>query len=81
MLQLVTYNQNYNQVQRHKDRTILYRRERRVGLGYYKQRAHWRKLGVLSVVAFHWLSCCSFSLAGQLPGKEKIFLLRPGVVR
>ena len=42
--------------------------------GCYKQRAHWRKLGVGSVVAFHWLSCDSLSLAGLLPGREKSFL-------
>ena len=29
MLQLVTYNQNYNQVQRHKARTILYLQKRK----------------------------------------------------
>ena len=26
------------------------------------------------MIAFHWLSCESLSLATQLPGKEKIFL-------
>ena len=26
------------------------------------------------MIAFHWLSCDSLSLATQLPGKEKIFL-------
>ena len=35
-----------------------------------------RKLGVQSVIAFQWLRCESFSLAGLLPGKEK-FLLPP----
>ena len=40
-------------------------REGEMGRGYYKQKVHWRKLGVWSIVAFqgfnltvsHWLSC------------------------
>lgn len=45
------------------------RRERGIGKGCYKQRAYWRKLGVWSVVAFHWLSGEGLSLAGLLLGK------------
>lgn len=42
--------------------------------GCYKQIIHWRKLGIQSVVASHWVSCDRFSLAGLLPGEEKFFL-------
>ena len=43
--------------------------------GCYKQKAHWRKLGVGSIVASHWLSCVYLSLAGLLLSEETIFLL------
>ena len=49
--------------------------------GCYKQEVHWSKLGVGSVVAFHWLSCDSFLLAPLLPGREKIILPPAGVVK
>lgn len=32
-------------------------------------------------MVFHWLSCGSFSLAGPLPGEEKIFLPPVGVAK
>ena len=37
----------------------------------YKQIVDWGNLEIQSVVAFHWLSCDSLSLATLLPGKEK----------
>lgn len=46
-----------------------------VGRSCYKRRVHWRKLAVQRVVAFHWQSCDSFSLAGLSLGEEKSFLL------
>ena len=57
-----------------KQRRLFYRGEGEVGRDCYKQKVHWRKLEVQSVVAFHWLSCDSLSLAELLPGKEKFFL-------
>ena len=43
----------------------FYKGEEAVARGCYKQKVHWRKLGVQSAVAFHWvvtvshwLSCC-----------------------
>lgn len=62
--------QNHRQVLRTKRTALLYRKVD-VGRGPYKQRVHWRKLGIQSVVAFHWLSYDNLSLAGPLPGKEK----------
>lgn len=57
-------------------------REQKRGIFFYRgkgelqgavaNRVHWRKLGVWSGVAFHWLSCNSLSLAEWLPGEEKI---------
>ena len=41
----------------------------------YKQKIHWRKLGVWSIVSFHWLNCDCLSLAEFSTGKGKIFLL------
>ena len=54
--------------------TFFYRREGGLGGAVITKRAHWRKLGVGSVVAFHWLSCGNLSMAGLLPGQEKFFL-------
>lgn len=34
--------------------------------GSYEPRVHWRKLGVSSVEASHWLNCDRLSLAGLL---------------
>ena len=45
------------------------REEGDVGRGCYKQKAHWRKLGVQNIAVFHWLSCCQ---AGK---KKSLFLL------
>ena len=52
---------------------ILLQRKGRSWEGLYEQKVHWTTLGVLSMMAFHWLSCDSFSLAGLLPGQKKIF--------
>ena len=52
----------------------LFFREGEVGKGCYKQNVYWRKLGVHSMVNFHWLSCESLWLVELLPGKEKFFL-------
>lgn len=49
--------------------------------GYYKLKVYWSKLGVQSLVAFHWMSCDSFSLAGLLSGQEETFLLPAGRVK
>ena len=54
--------------------TFFYRGERGLGGAVITKRAHWRKLGVGSVVAFHWLSCGNLSMAGLLLGQEKFFL-------
>ena len=51
----------------------FYKGEEAVARGCYKQKVHWRKLGVQSVVAFHWQSWNSLSLAGLLLGEEKFF--------
>ena len=52
-----------------------------VGRGCYKQKVHWRKLGIWRVLAFHWLNFGSPSLAGLLLGKEKFFFPEAGVVK
>ena len=49
--------------------------------GSYKQKIHWSKLGVHSVVPFHWLSCDSLSLAGLLSGQEETFLAPTGIIK
>ena len=49
--------------------------EREVGPGYYKDKFHWRKMGMWRVVACHWLRRDRLSLAKLLADKEKIFLL------
>lgn len=54
--------------------TFFYRGEGGLGGAVITKRAHWRKLGVRSVVAFHWLSCGNLSVE-LLLGKKKIFLL------
>ena len=41
----------------------------------YKQKVHWRKLGVWSIVSFHWLNCDCLSLAEFSTGRGKYFLL------
>ena len=46
---------------REQKRGTFFYREEGVGRGYYKPRVHWRKLGVQSVMAFHWLSCVTVS--------------------
>ena len=46
--------------------------------GCYKQKVDWRKLGVRSIVAFHWQSCDGLLLAELLPGEEKAFLSPAG---
>ena len=53
---------------------FFYKREGEFGGAVINKRVHWRKRGVPSVVAFHWLNCPSLSLAALLPGKEKFFL-------
>ena len=63
---------------RAKERELFYRGIGEVKTGCYKQKVHWRKLGVRSMVAFHWLSCDSLSLAELLPGKENNFLPSAG---
>ena len=57
---------------------LFCRGEGEVGRGFYKQNVHWKKLGVSSIVAFHWLSYDSLSLAELLPGNQKIFLPSAG---
>lgn len=42
--------------------------------GCYKQKVHCSKLGVLCLVASHWLHCDSLSLTGLLPREEKKLL-------
>ena len=39
-------------------------------MGFYKQKVHWSKLGVKSIVTFHWLSWDCLPLAGLLQGRE-----------
>lgn len=46
--------------------------------GLYKQKVHWSKLGVPSVVASHWLGCCQARTQSSvvlLGSKVIIFLL------
>lgn len=54
--------------------------EKKRKLDCYKRRVHWKKLEAQSVVVFHWLSYLSLSLAGLLPGQEKIFFPTARVV-
>ena len=42
--------------------------------GCCKQRVYWSRLGIQSVVAFHWLSYGRLSLAELLLGKEEFLL-------
>ena len=55
--------------------------EKKRKLDCYKGRVHWKKLEAQRVVAFHWLSYVSLSLAGLLPGQEKIFFPTARVVK
>ena len=57
-------------MQRTKERKLFYRGEGGVERGCSKQSVRWRKLGVRSVVAFHWLNCDGLSLAGLLLGEN-----------
>lgn len=57
-----------------KEWKLFFRGEGAIGRDCDKQNVHWRKLGVRSIAAFHWLSGDCLSLAEVLPGKEKIFL-------
>ena len=54
--------------------SFIQERGREFGRGCYKSKVHWNKLGVGSVVAFHWLIYEGLSVAKLLPGKEKILL-------
>ena len=56
----------------------LFYREGGVERGCYKQKVHWGKSRVPSIVTFYWLSGDTLSLAELLPGKEKIFLPSAG---
>ena len=58
-----------------KQRIFSYRGQREGRRHCYKQKVHWRKLGVCYVVAFNWLRNDSLSLAELLPREELIFLI------
>ena len=52
-----------------------------VGRGCFEGKSIKRNQGCKIVMVSHWLSCCSFSLATLLLGKEKIFLPPSEVVK
>lgn len=63
---------NYVKVLRNKGEELLFYG---LGRGCCKQRVHWRKLRVQSVVTFHWPSYGGPPLAELLLGQEESLLL------
>lgn len=59
---------------------FFYKGKEKLG-GVVIKKVYWRKTGVQSIVASHWLGCDSLSLVGPLPGEEKIFLPPVGDAR
>lgn len=70
-IQGIRFNAETGLSREQKRRASFHRGKERVQGAPAVNGAHRRKLGVQNVVAFHWLSCDSLSLAELLSGKVK----------
>lgn len=73
--------QNHRQVRRTKKRNALLQGKGLSWEGFFKQKVHLSKLGVLLMVASQWLSCDSHSLVGLLPVRGRSLLSSCWVIK
>ena len=76
------YSENYGQKQQAKERNVtLWRKEEKVGVGWFKWQPTGGKQGFIMVMAFHWMNCKDFQWLNLLLGKEEISLPPAGMLK